>query len=67
VKGEKSLHAYFQRAFLPGLLLVYNEDFLNLYTSPNIIPVMKSRTVTFAGNVAHTENYKFVQLFYRKT
>jgi hypothetical protein len=32
---------------------VHNEEFHNLYTSPNIVRVIKSMTVRWAGHVAH--------------
>jgi hypothetical protein len=36
-----------------GWRRLHNEELHNLYTSPNIVNVIKSRTVRWAGNLAH--------------
>jgi hypothetical protein len=36
-----------------GWRILHNEELHNLYTSPNIIRVVKSRRVRWAGHVAH--------------
>jgi len=38
---------------------LYNEDFRKLYSSPNIIKLIKSRTMTWVGHVVRTGEIKF--------
>jgi hypothetical protein len=47
-----------------GWIKVHNEKFYNLYTPPNIIKAIKSRSI--AGHVARTEETKCVQNFFEK-
>ena len=35
-----------------GVEKLYNEEFTDLYSSPNIIQLMKSRRIRWAGHVA---------------
>jgi hypothetical protein len=44
-----------------------NEELHNLYTSPIIIRVIKSRKLRWVGHVAHMEEDKCTQNFYQKT
>lgn len=46
---------------------VHNQELHNLYPSPNIIRVIKSRKIRQEGHVARMEDKKFIQNFSRKT
>jgi hypothetical protein len=41
-----------------GWRRLHNEELLNLYTSPNIIRVIRSRRMRWAGHVARTEEMR---------
>jgi len=43
-----------------------NEELHNLYISPNIIRMTKTRKIRWAGYVAHGRDEKYVQNFGRK-
>jgi hypothetical protein len=40
---------------LPGTTLVHNEELTDLFSSPNIIQVIKLRRMRWAGHVAHMQ------------
>jgi len=42
-------------------------SFINLYTSPSIIRVIKSKMMKWTGHVAHTGSEKCIQNFGQKT
>jgi hypothetical protein len=46
---------------------LHNEELQNLYASTNVISVIKSRRMGWAGHVAHTGDETFTQNFGRKT
>jgi hypothetical protein len=41
-----------------GYRKLYNEDLLNLYSSPNIIRMIKSRKTSWEGHVARIEDMR---------
>jgi hypothetical protein len=41
-----------------GWRKLHNEELHNLYASPNIIMMMKSRRIRWAGHVVHTREMK---------
>jgi hypothetical protein len=43
-----------------GRRRLHNEELLNLYTSPNVIRVIKSRGMIWAGHVSHTREMRNV-------
>jgi hypothetical protein len=50
-----------------GWRRLHNEELLNLHCSPNIIRVVKSRRLRWAGHVASKGDEKCVQYFGWKT
>jgi hypothetical protein len=46
---------------------LHNEELHNLYTSPNIIGIIKSRRMALAGHVARMGEETCIQNFDRKT
>jgi hypothetical protein len=42
---------------------LHNEEFHNSYTSPNIIRVIKSKRMRWAGHVIHGRDEKYIQNF----
>jgi hypothetical protein len=42
---------------------LYNEEIHDLYTSPNVVQVIKSRKMRWAGHVAHIGEGRLVQGF----
>jgi hypothetical protein len=49
-----------------GWRKLHNEELHNLYCSPSIIRMIKSRRVVWAGHVARMEEYECIQDFGRK-
>jgi hypothetical protein len=45
---------------------LHNEELHNLYTSPDIIRVIKSRRMRWAGHVAHMGDEQYLQNFDKK-
>jgi len=43
-----------------GWRRLHNEELRNLYASPDIIRVMKSRTMRWAGHVARTGEMRYI-------
>jgi hypothetical protein len=50
-----------------GWRRLHNEVLHNLYSSPNIIRLIKSRKVRWVGHAAHMEEEKGAQYFYFKS
>jgi hypothetical protein len=46
---------------------LHNEELHNLYSSPNIIRMIKSRKMRWAGHVAHGREEESIQDLGRKT
>jgi hypothetical protein len=47
-----------------GWRRLHNEELHNFYASPNIVKVIKSRNMRWAGHVAHMELMKMHTLFW---
>jgi hypothetical protein len=46
-----------------SIVLLHNEEICNLYSSQNIIRVIKLRTVKWTGHSLHGDSEQFIQNF----